>query len=187
MDLSVRTADLEVDKPAIIEMLYHYLTPASNNERFEWLYTKNPFGPALTWLGLMRGQWNCFRVASAFPRRGVHQWKNQRGLGAWGFCVHEQYRSLGPAIQLQRACLAGIDSDHSGMWYDFPSSSMMAIYQRLRVPFFQNSVLRLAKPIRVDRKVRAYLKALLQGRRLLQISILNYCTGQNPSSKRMSR
>lgn len=69
MDLSVRTADLEADKPAIIETLYHYLTPASNDERFEWLYTKNPFGPALTWLGFDEANGTVFGVASAFPRR----------------------------------------------------------------------------------------------------------------------
>ena len=161
MDLSVRTADLEADKPAIIETLYHYLTPASNDERFEWLYTKNPFGPALTWLGLDEANGTVFGVASAFPRRVFINGKIKDGWVLGDFCVHEQYRSLGPAIKLQRACLAGLDSDQSGMWYDFPSSSMMAIYQRLRAPFFQNSILRLAKPIRVDRKVRAYLKVPL--------------------------
>ena len=158
MDLSVRKADLEVDKPVIIKTLFHHLTPDSNEERFDWLYTKNPFGPALVWLGVDKDNGTVFGVASAFPRRVFVNGTIEDGWVLGDFCIHERYRSLGPAIQLQRACLAVINSRNSGMWYDFPSSSMMAIYQRLRVPFSKISVLRLAKPIRVDRKVSAYIK-----------------------------
>ena len=54
MNLSVRKADLEVDKHVIIETLFHYLTADSNEERFNWLYTKNPFGPAELGLGSIK-------------------------------------------------------------------------------------------------------------------------------------
>lgn len=157
MNLTVLKADLEVDKHVIIETLFHYLTTDSNEERFNWLYTKNPPGPALVWLGVDKKNGTIFGVASAFPRRVFINGKIEDGWVLGDFCIHEEYRSLGPAIQLQRACLADINSRNSGMWYDFPSSSMMAIYQRLRFPFSKGSVLRLAKPIRIDRKVRAYI------------------------------
>lgn len=185
MDLSVRKADLEVDKPAIIETLYHHLTPASNEERFEWLYTKNPFGPALAWLGFDEDNGTVFGVASAFPRRVFINGKIEDGWVLGDFCIHEQYRSLGPAIQLQRACLADIHGKKSGMWYDFPSSSMMAIYHRLRIPFSKISVLRLANPIRVDRKVHAYLKVpfLASG----VTSIANFILKQRQRAKTFKR
>jgi hypothetical protein len=157
LNLSVRKADLEVDKHVIIETLFHHLTSDSNEVRFDWLYNKNPFGPALTWLGVDKENETIFGVASAFPRRVFINGKIEDGWVLGDFCIHKQYRSLGPGIQLQRACLADIESRNSGMWYDFPNSSMMAIYQRLRVPFPKIHVLRLAKPIRVDRKVSAYI------------------------------
>lgn len=64
----------------------------------------------------------------------------------------EQYRSLGPALQMQRTLLAAVDSGTVPFFYDFPSASMMAVYRRLGIGAWENMI-RLAKPLRVDRKV----------------------------------
>jgi hypothetical protein len=72
------------------------------------------------------------------------------------FCIDARYRSLGPALQLQKACLSPIDAGTMALSYDFPSRSMMSIYKRLNiVPHGQ--FIRFAKPLRVDRKLRQLL------------------------------
>jgi hypothetical protein len=70
--------------------------------------------------------------------------------------VTEQYRSLGPVLALQRACFREIDSGAARFCYDFPSASMMAVYRRLQIkPSFQ--LLRMAKPLRVERKLKRFV------------------------------
>jgi hypothetical protein len=69
------------------------------------------------------------------------------------FCIDEKYRSLGPSLQLQRACLGLLQDPSFEFVYDFPSRSMMAIYQRLGMQQC-GELVRWAKPLRADEKVR---------------------------------
>jgi hypothetical protein len=73
------------------------------------------------------------------------------------FCLDPRYRSLGPALQLQRACLSVLESSQSTVCYDFPSASMAAVYRRLGFSV-TGQMLRLAKPLRVDRKVKEMIR-----------------------------
>jgi hypothetical protein len=79
------------------------------------------------------------------------------------FCISDEHRSLGPALQLQRACIDGVDSGSAAVCYDFPSAGMMAVYRRLRIPE-TGQMIRFAKALRVDRKVREFVKAPLASR-----------------------
>jgi hypothetical protein len=78
-------------------------------------------------------------------------------LGAGDFCIHEDYRILGPALQLQRACLADIDPETIAFSYDFPSARMLAVYKRLHIDPLGN-ICRFAKPRRIDRKIEELVK-----------------------------
>jgi hypothetical protein len=62
-------------------------------------------------------------------------------------------------VQLQRACLADMDSGSLALGYDFPSASMLAVYKRLRVEPSERMV-RLALPLRADRKIAEKVKVL---------------------------
>ena len=99
-------------------------------------------------------------MAAAFPRRTLIQGRQVLGWVLGDFCISDEHRSLGPALQLQRACLEAVDSGTSAFCYDFPSNGMMAVYRRLRMPA-TGSMVRLAKPLRVDRKVRELVKVPL--------------------------
>src|SRR5262249_45203664 len=92
-------------------------------------------------------------MAAAFPRRF---YSCNGEFYAWvlaDFCLSPQYRTLGPALQLQRACFQEADAGAAAFCFDFPSTAMMAVYQRLGIRSVRQMV-RLAKPLRVDRKVR---------------------------------
>ena len=151
MTIAIRPADLEKDKAVIIEALFRNLTPASDEKRFNWLYLKNPTGPAHAWLAEEDG--NVVGISAAFARGIQNNGTQKTGWVLGDFCVAEKYRSLGPALQLQRATLNALkESQQAEFCYDFPSRSLMAIYRRLGIkPTGQ--MVRLAKPIRVDRKL----------------------------------
>lgn len=69
------------------------------------------------------------------------------------FCIAENYRSLGPALQLQKATLEQIkESKEADFCYDFPSRGLMAIYRRLGIRA-TGQMVRLAKPLRLERKL----------------------------------
>jgi hypothetical protein len=76
------------------------------------------------------------------------------------FCIDQQHRSLGLALQLQRACIAQIDSLPLSLFYDFPSDRMMAIYRRMQIPD-SGKMVRWAKPLRTDRKISKRVKSPL--------------------------
>ena len=158
MSIVIRPADLTLDREWIIETLLHYLTPRSDDLRFDWLYKQNPHGAARVWMAIDPAHDTPVGMASAFPRRVFYHGQLTHTLVLGDFCIHDAYRSLGPALQLQKACLAAVDADRLEFCYDFPSTSMMAVYKRLRVHSC-DQLLRLAKPLRVDRKIAELVKS----------------------------
>jgi len=157
MSFFVRQADLETDRDLIVETLRRYLNSSYDNTRFEWCYEKNPYGRARTWIAEDAELHTTVGIASAFPRMFAVMGEVQLMWVLGDFCVSDQYRSLGPALQLQRACLTGIGSGKTTVSYDFPSLSMTAIYKRLGIPVVGQMV-RLAKPLRVNRQVKKVVK-----------------------------
>jgi hypothetical protein len=149
----------------IIQTVRRYLEPLSDDRRFDWLYRNNPSGQAKAWMAHDTSNGEIVGMAAAFPRRmSIGQYEQV----AWvfgDFCIAERYRSLGPALQLQRACLAACDVNSAAFCYDFPSASMMAVYKRLGITEAQR-MLRFAKPLRLDRKVNEKIKVALVARGL---------------------
>ena len=89
-------------------------------------------------------------VAAAFPRMMQFGSSTSRAWLLGDFCIAAEYRSMGPALTLQRACLNDLGKTGDLGWYDFPSSTMAALYSRLH---FQRSeqLIRMAKLLRVER------------------------------------
>ena len=93
-------------------------------------------------------------VSAAFPRLAHPSSVAKKAWVLGDFCISEEYRTLGPALQLQRATLNAIAKASDGdFFYDFPSRQFTAVYQRMRIPPAAQ-ILRLAKPLRVDGKLR---------------------------------
>jgi hypothetical protein len=184
MNIDIRQADLEFDRKLLIETLLRYLTPLSDDRRFDWLYRNNPHGEARGWIAIDRDNGAIVGMAGAFPRRVYVEGREKLGWVLGDFCVDDQYRSLGPALRLQRACLAEVDSGAVAFCYDFPSVSMMAVYRRLSInPFGQ--MLRLAKPLRIDRKIGEVIKTPVVARELSAVG--NFLLTLHDSRPRDSR
>jgi GNAT superfamily N-acetyltransferase len=153
----VSQADLEKDREILIGTVRGLLTPLSDVTRFQWLYISNQYGVARSWYVIDSGSNDVIGMAAAFRR---DFFVGEREVTAWvlgDFCLDPQYRSLGPALQLQRACLSVLENSQGGFCYDFPSASMVAVYKRLGFSV-AGEMLRLAKPLRVDRKVKEMIK-----------------------------
>ena len=148
----IRPADPVADRGPLIDLLSRNLSPTAGDRRFEWLYLENPHGPARAWIATEGDTGRAVGAAAAFPRRLLVGGSVRHGYVLGDFCIDQHYRSLGLALQLQRACLEQIVSTPLLLAYDFPSDRMMAIYRRMQVPPAGHMV-RWAKPLRANRKV----------------------------------
>ncbi len=152
MGLRLREADLSADGNLLIELARVNLGQ-TDAQRFQWLYRDNPFGPARAWVACDGNEFPV-GMCAVFPRRAYIDGAEVLGCVLGDFCVSQDYRSLGPAVQLQRACLSSIDSRQFAFGYDFPSRSMLGIYRFLGVTPTQCSI-RMAKLLRVEEKIKA--------------------------------
>lgn len=165
MGISIRSANLNRDRALLIGFLHQFLAHQSNERRFDWLYLENPHGPARAWAATDDTNGALIGVAAAFPRRVCSAGATMLGYVLGDFCVHPSFRSLGPAVQLQRACLKMMESASPSLGFDFPSKTMVAVYRRLGAEPLE-CMLRLAKPLRVDRQIASRVKSPLIARGL---------------------
>lgn len=96
-------------------------------------------------------------AAAAFPRQMYVGGVQKKGSVLGDFFIVPEFRSLGPALQLQRACMSIVDSECFDLYYDFPAAAMLPVYKRLAIEPADNFV-RMAKPLRADRKIREWVK-----------------------------
>jgi len=184
MKVEIRQADLQLDRRVIIDTALRFLTVLSSDSRFNWLYESNANGRARVWLAYSAADGAVIGMAGAFPRRICIRNREEMAWVLGDFCIGDQYRSLGPALQLQRACLSVLETTQAAFCYDFPSASMLAVYTRLGLSE-AGKMVRLAKPLRVDRKVKEIIKnpaaqrfVASVGNRLLKIPLPKAATDE---------
>jgi GNAT superfamily N-acetyltransferase len=161
----VRSAEVNGERATLTAFLSTYLSPDANDTRYDWLYCKNPEGMARVWVACDAETGMVVGISAAFPRRIHHRGKEVRGYVLGDFCIHPDYRSLGPALALQRSSLAELSREGAGFIFDFPSTSMLAIYKRLQIEP-QESAIRFAKPLRADRQIQKRIANKAAGRTL---------------------
>jgi hypothetical protein len=157
MAILVRSANLGTDAQLIIDFLAQNHTADSDQRRFNWLYRSGPAGEAQAWIAIDAKSGANIGIAAAFPRRMYVEGTEELGWVLGDFCIAQGHRSLGPAIELQRACLAGLDAARAAVYYDFPSETMTGVYRRLGISHTSRMV-RLAQPLRVDSKLRGVIR-----------------------------
>jgi GNAT superfamily N-acetyltransferase len=155
--IAIRQANLDSDRGILIEAIRRWIAPQSDERRFDWLYRSGPHGQASAWIATHGSAGPLVGAAAAFPRRMFVGSAATTGCVLGDFFIVPEYRSLGPAVQLQRACLAGVAHQSFEFGYDFPAATMLPVYKRLaKSP--EDTLVRLAKPLRADRKIRERVK-----------------------------
>ncbi len=152
MKLSIFEADLKRDKKIIIEILNHNIDYSIDDSRYEWLYLRNPSGKAKVWIGKDEDKDQFIGTAVALPRKF---WVNGRTISCHvlaDFSINPEYRSLGPALKLNRASLDPVHDGRIPFAYDFPSKSMAVAHRWMKVePIGQ--VLRFVRLLRAGRQI----------------------------------
>jgi hypothetical protein len=155
--ITIRSANLDLDRDLLVDAITRNLDPAFTTALFEWRYKKNPHGEAKAWAAFDASNGSLVGAAAAFPRR---MYLEGQEILAWvlgDFCIERAYRSLGPALQLQRACLSEVASDPGAYFYDFPSAEMMAVYRRLGYRSVKGLV-RMTRPLTAGRLIGRFIK-----------------------------
>lgn len=153
MTVKIRAGDLDRDRDTVVALLSKYVNPAYDVRRFDWLYRRNPVGEGRLWMAVDGSTGSPIGTAGAFPRRVYTEGGEVLAWLLGDFCMSEQHRALGPALQLQRACLDELAAEGVPFCYDFPGRAMEAVYRRLAIPL-RGRVLRLARPLRARGKLR---------------------------------
>jgi hypothetical protein len=153
MGVCIREASLVDDESAIVALVRAHLFAGMDQRRFQWLYRDGPYGAARAWLAFDGKTQEPVGMAALFPRRAVIGGNWAMGCVLGDFCVSEKYRSLGPALQLQRACLSAIASGDFAFCYDFPSTVMVGVYKHLGLAPTHKCV-RMVKILRTSDKIR---------------------------------
>jgi GNAT superfamily N-acetyltransferase len=152
MAIYVRPANLIDDETILTDLARKYLNQDADERRFRWLYRENPFGSARAWIA-QENDTEAVGMAAVFPRQIYCDGTVVPGCVLGDLCIATKYRSLGPALQLQRACLECVRSGEFALAYDFPSATMVGVYQHLGIQPVATSI-RMAKVLRADEKVR---------------------------------
>jgi GNAT superfamily N-acetyltransferase len=101
------------DRPTVLRLLAEYLPGADVVRRHEWLYEKNPHGPAMTFLAVGKDG-TPIGLTSLFPRRAIVDGVIRTGsIGGDGY-VGPAFRRRGVATALHRACLDAMRAGRDG-------------------------------------------------------------------------
>ncbi|HMC83851.1 MAG TPA: GNAT family N-acetyltransferase [Candidatus Polarisedimenticolia bacterium] len=165
MGIEIRLADLVADRQVVLDLVRDNLTDEATVERYEWLYRRNPDGDGKAWIASDGANGEPVGIASAYPRLMQVGGEQVTCWNLGEFAVSASYRSLGPALSLQRACLGPVLEGRVAFSYDNPNECFLALYRRLGIPVTAH-VARYLKPLRVDRRLAGWIRSGLISRPL---------------------
>lgn len=148
-NLGIRPASLEQDQEQLVKILERNI-PGNQDGHFEWRHQANPAGPGWSWVIYERGSDAIVAMASLFPRRAYLAGKSVLCGQVGEFVVDAPYRSLGPAVMLQRATFEPVNTRALDFCYDCPPHDQgMSTFLRLGMEA-NTEVGRYALPLRSD-------------------------------------
>jgi hypothetical protein len=157
MSYTARAARLDDDQEEICTILCRNLPNIDHRRRFVWLYLQNPAGVAWSWFAIDEATRIPIGAASLFPRA---MWVDQEVVtcGQVGdFAIDMNYRTLGPALTLQRATFEPVDAGILAFCYDCPPHGKgMSTFRRLKMDP-TTSVSRHVRIVRTKRLFRTKL------------------------------
>ncbi len=131
--------------------------------RFDWLYLRNPDGPAVVWLLREAETGAAVGFTAALPRRMSVQGRKRVCWIGSDFSVLPKFRTLGLAVKLRRAAKDGIDAGRADFLYAHPNERMAVIHARVgHSP--TGRMIRLARPLRVGTLVSDRVSSRAAGR-----------------------
>lgn len=132
MALHVQPINCALEREQMIDVLERNLTEVPHAKRFDWFYGRNPAGQAYSWMIVEDAPQKPVGIASLISR-GIWLGGEEKICGQVGdFGIDRAYRSLGPAVQLQRATFSPVDRGELAFCYDCPPHEAgMSTFRRL--------------------------------------------------------
>jgi hypothetical protein len=119
MSLGIRPVSLSSDRAEMIGILNRNFGP-DQEDRFDWRHISNPAGESWSWFLYDKNSLATVAMATVFPRTMRLNGKIARGGQVGEFAVDVKYRSLGPAVKLQRCTFEPVERDEIALCYDCP-------------------------------------------------------------------
>jgi hypothetical protein len=172
MKFGIQRVCLANDRQEMIEILKRNFGPIQE-PRFDWRHSDNPAGESWSWFMYEGSKNQTVAMATVFPRHMRVDGKPVRAGQVGEFAVDPGYRSLGPAVLLQRTTFEPVISGELSFCYDCPPHDEgMSTFVRLGMrPSCE--VVRYALPLRSDEYFAkrigsgAWTKPLVAGANLL--------------------
>ena len=153
MTLAVRTVDLATEMPTLVDVFNRGFNVSFTQDRFEWLYRRNPDGESTAWFVQDERTGEVAGCTAVFPRR-IQIRGHAREVVGWNcgdFCVMPRYRAGGAAIKLRRAARDAVDAGVTPFLYAHPNDKMLQIHMRVgHSPL--GRMIRMARPTRLARR-----------------------------------
>jgi hypothetical protein len=152
MKYSVASIDLDRNKKDII-LLWKNNFPHLPQERYDWIYQKNPEGKAFSWIAFESESGSSVGAVSLFPRKMKVMGRRVSVGIAGDFAVNQEHRGLNAALKLQRALVTS--RSQNGFEFIYGISNKKTEPVQLRVGYIKlGKIERWAKLL----KSRNYLK-----------------------------
>lgn len=127
----IQVNPVEIDKyKDIIIGLWKINLSNGSDERFEWLYHKNPAGSAVTWLAKDEKTGEFVGCNSLYPREVRINGKIYKMGIAIDFAVNKNYRVFGPALQIEKTITANSKAAGFDFLFAWPSPSSTGVFIR---------------------------------------------------------
>ena len=185
MTVKVRPVSLDSERNTLVAILERNLPDLPHARRSEWLYDKNPAGKAWSWFAIEESLPAPIGVASLIPR---FMWigESLQLCGQVGdFAIDPGYRSLGPAVLLQKATFDPVNRGLLRFCYDCPPDDRgMSTFRRMGIKA-SCRMRRFVRPLRVERRLAEKLssKNLVSAFAFFGNSVLrNLPTGRHSAS-----
>ncbi|HVN95529.1 MAG TPA: GNAT family N-acetyltransferase [Syntrophorhabdaceae bacterium] len=150
MGYQIIPMDLEQHRQALLALWREGLEECTD-ERFDWLYTRNPSGVTRTYLALDEKSRSIVGCASLVPRH-INMAGNDVVMGvAADFIITARHRAFGPALKLQRELFAKQKEHGFCAILAFPNASAEGVFSR-------TGYKPLGKAIRYVRLIKAEIK-----------------------------
>jgi hypothetical protein len=152
VSIEIGIADVAADRDLLADLLGRFLTRVSSPRRCQWFYEQNPHGRATVHVARELDTGRIVGSGAVIPRQLWLDGQPQKAAVLADFWIHPDHRTLGPALQLQRACLATAEATGAAV-YDLPQGTMPAVYRRLRL-LGDDQLRRYAMPLHLGRIVQ---------------------------------
>jgi len=101
------------------------------NNRFNWLYEKNPLGSAKTWIAIETTENKVVGCASVYLRTIFFNNQNICAGIAVDFIIRKEHRAYGPALKLQRQIIQDMQNEGIDLIVAFPNQASAGVFKRL--------------------------------------------------------